>query len=42
MEMNLSEIERVVIGWLLIAVLVILGFLCISDSLGGSDHALRR
>jgi hypothetical protein len=31
-----------VIAWLLIAVLVILGFLCISDSLGDIDHTLRR
>jgi hypothetical protein len=31
-----------VIAWLLIAVLVILGFLCISDSLGEIDHELRR
>jgi len=32
----------VVIAWLLIAVLVILGFLCISLSSGDIDRRLRR
>jgi hypothetical protein len=34
--------ERIVIAWLLIAVLVILGFLCISDSSDEIGHAMRR
>jgi hypothetical protein len=34
--------ENIVIAWLLIAVLVILGFLCISDSFGDIDRKLHR
>jgi hypothetical protein len=34
--------EKLVIAWLLIAVIVILGFLCVSDSLGDIDRRLHR
>jgi hypothetical protein len=34
--------EKLVIAWLLISVLMILGLLCVSDSLGDIDRTLHR